>query len=667
MGLPTRNLDDRTFQDIVDEAKKRIAASCPAWTDHNVSDPGVTLIELFAWMTEMIIYRLNLVPEKHYIRFMELLGLRLREPEPARTEVAFYLSAPQPQAITIPKGTEVATVRTETRDSIIFSTDEDLEIRPPVLLSIGTIEAGTQGGGERPFRSQNLQHLGVQGFEFDAFAPHPNIGDALYLGFETDLSHHVLGLDIACPSATGLGIDPANPPWQWEGWRGGEGDQRWLPAVVEADGTGGMNQTGTIMLRLPHLAPREFGGVRAYWVRCRVVEPKVAGTNYEASPRIRNLVAHAWGVYGWATHAAVVREELLGRSDGSPGQRFNVEHYPMLRRARGEAIEVRASGQEAWETWTEVPDFADSGPLDKHYTCDSATGEIRFGPALRLPDGSARSYGAIPPRGAQIRFSSYRYGGGVAGNVQAGTLTVLKTSIPYIDRVTNHADATGGIDAETIEMAQLRAPQLLRSHGRAVTAADYEALAREADARVERARCVQPTTGGERDAALAGRVFLLLVPKVNRPEGRLSPEQLHINDDLRQSVQRYLDEYRLLTVRLDIREPQYTWVAVDLAATAMPHADPNRVRSDIERELYRFINPIVGGPGGNGWPFGRDLYPSDLYACLRKVEGIEFIESLRLYQAIPSGNRTEISGRLEVPIHGLVASAEHRVEVRLHL
>ena len=94
MGLPTRNLDDRTFQDIVDEAKKRIAASCPDWTDHNVSDPGITLVELFAWMTDMILYRLNQVPEKNYIKFMELLGLKLREPEPGRTDVTIYLSSP---------------------------------------------------------------------------------------------------------------------------------------------------------------------------------------------------------------------------------------------------------------------------------------------------------------------------------------------------------------------------------------------------------------------------------------------------------------------------------------------------------------------------------------------------------------------------------------------
>ncbi len=665
MGLPTRNLDDRTFQDIVDEAKKRIAASCPAWTDHNVSDPGITLVELLAWMTEMILYRLNQVPEKHYIKFMELLGLRLREPEPARTEVTFYLSAPQTQNVAIPQGTEVATVRTETRSSVIFSTDEELEIRPPVLAALLTRQMPGQSGGKETHRAHNLQHLGVTGFELEAFSTQPSVDDALYFGFENDLSYHVLGLEFTCPTATGLGIDPANPPWQWEGYHGGEGDQRWLPAVVESDGTSGLNQSGVIFLRLPRLGLRDLHGRRAYWLRCRVVEPAVAGTNYERSPRLRNVVARSWGASVWATHASVVRGELLGRSDGAPGQAFRVEHAPMLRRTRSETVEVQVPGEETWEPWIEVPDLADSGPLDKHYTCDSATGDVQFGPALRQPDGSARSYGAIPPRGARIRFSSYRYGGGVVGNVQAGTLVVLKTAIPYVDRVTNHADAIGGIDAETIEMAQLRAPQVLRSRGRAVTAADYEALARLADSRIERARCVQPTTGGERDAALAGRVYLLLVPKVNSPERRIVADQLRIDEDLRQSVQRYLDEYRLLTVRVDIREPQYSWIAVEVAAVAAADADPERVRADIERQLYRFLNPIVGGPTGNGWPFGRDLYPSDVYACLQGVRGIDFIESLRAYHVPPAGSRAEITGRLEVPTHGLIASGEHRVDVRL--
>ena len=73
MSLPAPNLDDRRFQDIVDEAKRRIARLCPEWTDHNVSDPGVALIELYAWMTEMMLYRLNQVPDRLYLKFLELL------------------------------------------------------------------------------------------------------------------------------------------------------------------------------------------------------------------------------------------------------------------------------------------------------------------------------------------------------------------------------------------------------------------------------------------------------------------------------------------------------------------------------------------------------------------------------------------------------------------
>ena len=72
--LPEINLDDRTFQDLVSEARTRIALSCPEWTEHNVSDPGITLIELFAWMTELTIYRLNRVPDKLHVVLLELLG-----------------------------------------------------------------------------------------------------------------------------------------------------------------------------------------------------------------------------------------------------------------------------------------------------------------------------------------------------------------------------------------------------------------------------------------------------------------------------------------------------------------------------------------------------------------------------------------------------------------
>lgn len=136
MTLESPRLDDRTFKDIVEEALRRIPTYCPEWTDHNLSDPGITLIELFAWMTDIILYRLNRVPDRHYVKFLELLGIRLREPQPARVPVTFWLSAPQPNDITIPAGTEVATTRTESAPAITFTTDEDLVIRVPHMVAV---------------------------------------------------------------------------------------------------------------------------------------------------------------------------------------------------------------------------------------------------------------------------------------------------------------------------------------------------------------------------------------------------------------------------------------------------------------------------------------------------------------------------------------------------
>src|SRR5262250_3975190 len=92
MPLPAPNLDDRRFQDILNEAKRLIPRYCPEWTDHNLSDPGVTLIELPAWMTDIILYRLNRVPEKNYVAFLNLLGIKLRPPQAARALLTFSLA-----------------------------------------------------------------------------------------------------------------------------------------------------------------------------------------------------------------------------------------------------------------------------------------------------------------------------------------------------------------------------------------------------------------------------------------------------------------------------------------------------------------------------------------------------------------------------------------------
>jgi predicted phage baseplate assembly protein len=238
MPLLTPSLDDRRFQDIVDEAKSRITRYCPEWTDHNVSDPGVALIELFAWMTDLLLYRVNQVPDRLYVKFLELIGLRLEPPRAARAPVTFYLSAARTEDITIKESTEVATVRTETSQAIVFSTESELNIRTVSLTGVLT-RRGAPAELDGGFVSHDVAKLGAAGYRLQVFNAQPTPGDALYLSLQRDHSQHVLAVLMSCELAGGAGIDPLDPPLVWEAWQGETSE--WTPCEVEYDGTGGFN------------------------------------------------------------------------------------------------------------------------------------------------------------------------------------------------------------------------------------------------------------------------------------------------------------------------------------------------------------------------------------------------------------------------------------------
>ncbi len=666
MTLPVPKLDDRHFQDLVDEAKKRIPHYCKEWTDHNVSDPGVTLIELFAWMTDVMLYRINQVPDLHYVKMMEMLGIRLKEPVPAQVDVTFWLSKPQEIAITIPGGTEVASTQTETEPSIVFTTDADFTVQPPQLSSILHRVASSSEEGKKRYRQQNLRRM-ESGFEgFEIFSDVPQVDDALYFGFENNLSDHVLGFELDCDPAGGAGIDPTLPPLIWEASTGQEGS-RWKACQLESDTTRGMNGPGKVQVHVPRMGKTAIGKENLFWVRVRVREieedEQALGMRpYRVSPRVRKARLASWGGTIPATHARYVAREFLGRSDGAPGQRFQLQLHPVLQRQEGEQVVLQLEGAGS-QSWQEVGDFAGSGMHDRHFTLDGVSGELRFGPAVRQPDGTVKLYGAIPPRNANIFFSRYRYGGGQEGNVEAGVINTLKTAIPFIARVSNRTPAWGGLDAESLEAAMARVPGLLRSRERAVTEADFEFMARQAlPAAIGRVKCLQPRPA-EAGRIVPGQVFVLVIPRVPRPGGRHTAEQLEPEPEDLEKLSAYLDESRLLTTRLDIRAPAYSWVSAHVQLRAAPGADQDAVERSVLERLYRFINPLTGGPDGNGWPFGRDLFVSDIYQCLQGAPNVQFIRGLEMYLAQPGGEAEgEPLETVELLAHGVIASGEHRVE-----
>ena len=256
-----------------------------------------------------------------------------------------------------------------------------------------------------------------------------------------------------------------------------------------------------------------------HWVRCRIDDKTRHGgaaTTYTQAPEIYSITAAPVGALLPASHAAQEENEVLGVSDGTPGQTFPLRYSPVLKPAQGETLEVQDPESGDWAAWELRPDFVVSTTFDRHYVLNPVQGEIELGPAIRETDGGWTQYGAVPPKGAVMRFTKYRHGGGRNGNVAAGALTVMRSGLPGVDTVTNPGPANGGVDAETLDHARQRAAMEIRSRYRAVTAEDFEFLAGEASPQ-RRARGLRPAAGHRRP----GRAAPGAAADPGRPPARL--------------------------------------------------------------------------------------------------------------------------------------------------
>ncbi|MFF6777257.1 putative baseplate assembly protein [Streptomyces sp. NPDC012637] len=646
MALPSPNLDDRRFQQLVDEAKRYVQQRAPEWTDHNVSDPGVTLIETFAYLVDQLLYRLNRVPDKNYLAFLDLLGIQLFPPSAAVAEVDFWLSAPQPDTVALPAGTEVTTAAGDTEEAVVFATTEELHIVPSELARLLTAPRT----GEQTDRTAEL----AERRDIPCFQATPEPGDALLFGLPTAVPRCVVVVRLDS-QVQGVGVDPRQPPLVWEAWDGG----RWQRCETGDDTTGGLNRPGEVIVHVPsgHRASL-IGGTRAGWLRCRVTEAEPGQPFYSESPTVREASVFTIGGTMTVEHAETVTDVPLGTSEGVAGQRFRLGRPPVL--LDGEPPVVEVSSADGWQRWEVVEHFGRSGPEDRHVRVDATTGEFSFPPVLREPDGTLGSRGAVPPKGARIRVARYRTGGGPAGNVARGAISVLRSSVPYVARVDNREAARGGVAGETLDNAKLRAPEALRMQERAVTAEDHEIIARQAAPSVRRVRCLPSAGEGGGD----GAVRVLVVPDAVADEGdRLRFEQLIPSDQVLTAITRALDERRLIGTRLVVEPPVYQGVTV-VARLSAPAAEADRIRDTALAALFRHLDPLHGGPEGKGWPFGRPVQYGELFGVLQRAVGDVLVEDIRMFAADPiTGRRGAPVDRIDLGPGALVFSYQHQVVV----
>src|ERR1700733_3105599 len=116
-------IDNRMFDDLVAEAKTRIPRYTPEWTDFNPGDAGFALVELFAWMTELLTYRLGQVPQLNYIKFLQLIGIELEAAQPASVVLVFPVQSGFAQTtIPVSARTQVSAPATDGGTPIVFET-----------------------------------------------------------------------------------------------------------------------------------------------------------------------------------------------------------------------------------------------------------------------------------------------------------------------------------------------------------------------------------------------------------------------------------------------------------------------------------------------------------------------------------------------------------------
>ncbi|MCC7576587.1 MAG: putative baseplate assembly protein [Methanomethylovorans sp.] len=642
MSLPKPDLDDRTFEQLVAEARTLIPRYSPAWTDHNESDPGITLIELFAWLSEIALYRIDRVTDEHRLKYLKLLGIRPQPAKPAKVGLTFISTEKQ----VLEKGTHVSTEIAG--KNVNFQLDDDINIVPARLEKI-VVDEFTSGIFDRSSSNENGDLF------FAPFGEYVQKGCTLYLGFKTENGNvpdvlefmcYLYEKDLIAPGKHGEEQDYEfkNASLRWEIWSESNGIKVWKPVMdILTDGTNDLKKSGRIV----------FEGIEGwtasstvlgqkynsdyFWLRCRV-----EASCYEYPPRIESLRLNTVS----ATHGFTVKDDNEERiCTGLPDQFFKLKEIPILSRTLKLSI--------AEEEWKEVEDLDGSGPSDKHFVLDNEKGVIKFGDGER---------GFVPSAGSTIKIMEYVSGGGVEGNLKAGCAW---TTDDFSGQITNHRPSSGGMDVQTIEEAIEDLLKDMRTPYTTVTAKDFEDIAINTPGlRVARAKVIPNYDPAEPKPKYAdyskGSVTVVIIPYTPLEILKIPPQP---SDGFKNAVCRHLDKHRLLGTEIHVIPPDY--VKVSVSATVFPmdaFRDDSLIRDNVIKKINGFLHPIKGGEDGKGWPIGRDVYVSELYDQIEQVEGVSCVVKLAVFG--DKGVSTDSDGNLLLNSkHACVYSGSHTVKV----
>ncbi|WP_457624911.1 baseplate J/gp47 family protein [Persephonella sp.] len=419
----------------------------------------------------------------------------------------------------------------------------------------------------------------------------------LYLGFEGNVSDSItFFFSLKCTEWN---------PERFITWKFWNGD-RWAELQVK-DGTENFRKSGILKLLFPSKPKSvEIFGEKLKWIKGEF--------QHTGDEKI-----YVQAVYPNAVKIKQVESfynEIIGSSNGSPNQIFRTKNRNIQDIRIYVKEPVRPNEEEYyeengfyWVLWKEIDDLYKAKSQQRVYSVDRSSGEIKFGNGIN---------GKIPPAGKNNIKADYTAGGGINGNVDSFQIKNLVSSIPYIEEVFNPEKTYGGSDTETVIQAFERFPTCIRHRNRAVNDIDYENIVKRKFQNIAKLKILKESPG------------ILSVIVYDDTEG----ERKEVDTGFLHDIKDFLVSYMPATVDLNIKQPEFGLIDIDVAAVTTDISLLNRVKQNIEDALRKFLNPVKGGKEGKGWEFGTLPFYSDFFPVLTEIENVVYIKSLKIFLSL---------------------------------
>jgi hypothetical protein len=713
MPLTSPALDNRRFADLREEALARIPVHTPEWTNFNASDPGVTLVEVFAFLTESLLYRANQIPERNRLAFLRLLGVQLQPAASASGLVAFENRIPR--TVTLNDNLELRA------GELSFRTTRGLDVLPlegrvyykrrvakeavdeRMLATYEELYASYQlklpdPGELELYEAVPLQPPDERGVDIAAESVDGSLWVALLAARDSDpeaarreIAGKTLSLGIVpslvagdvrmlpggqptseaarliyeLPLVPPGGILPEDDKQREAGYRRLEArptaDVLVEPGVVDLTLPGDPARL-TLWSNLdpleagvgdfpPTLEDDEFNRRLVTWLRVR---PDLAGATSRALD-MRLL----WAGINATTvsQRSAVLDEPLPAGTGEPDQTVTLARSPVL---PGSVTLTILEGEDE-RPWQQVDDFAAAGPEvpapDRRAPPGRAT-DARPLPSevfvLDTESGVIRFgdgvRGKRPPRGAVLR-ASYDYGAGEASNVGAGAIK-NGPALPDGLSATNAVRTWGGANAERVADGERQVSRYLQHRDRLVTAADFHTIAwRTPGVAIGRVEVLPAfhPNLSPNEPGDAPGVVTLMLIPRYDP---LQPDAPVPDRLFLDAVCAYLDPRRLVTTELILRQPAYKPIWVSIGMDIVSGASAAVVREEVKRALLLMLSPLPAEPGvdaSGGWPLRKAVVDRELMAVATRVPGVLLVNDVLIAEGTGVATPTIAMRGLDLP------------------